>query len=197
MNPSRSERVLQEWDTVTQHVPRPDIPPEPRASGGWVGFTVATIVGVAVIFVLGVLTRPAVPSVGTRASETPQDTWGPLAVAPASDSFGEALASGTLQLTDTCAFLEQRNGEHLVLVWPSDRTTWDPIERSVTLTNSDGTAMTMRDDEQVTLGGAGGGSAEGGLSGEEWIRQNEWVEPPASSCLTDAWWEVGEAVPRS
>ncbi len=39
------------------------------------------------------------------------------------------------------------------LVWPAERTTWEPDQRATTLENLDGSTLTMHDADRVNLGG--------------------------------------------
>jgi hypothetical protein len=124
---------------------------------------------------------------------SPLDTWGPLAVIPPQDGSDTLRAEGTLRIADPCVFLESR-GELTLLYWPADRATWSEESRAITFENFDGSVVTVGDGDHVVLGGSGGDAAseaEGGISGEEWVRRIEWDAPPASSCSLDSWWVVG------
>jgi hypothetical protein len=131
-------------------------------------------------------------SFGPGAPESSTSAWGPLAVVPPSSGVMEALTAGTLRITDACVFLEEPGGNIALLVWPADRTAWNAEEQAITLENLDGSAVTLRDGDPVSLGGGGDSVAESGVSGEEWVRQTDWVAPPAPSCPIDAHWYVGE-----
>jgi hypothetical protein len=111
----------------------------------------------------------------------PSGDWGPLSVVPASNVVMEALATGTLRITDECVVLEGAGGGIELLVWPVDRTSWDARARMITLRNLDGRTSTFRDGDQVQLGGGGG------------VRATDWIAPPAPSCPIDYWY-VGEAL---
>jgi hypothetical protein len=71
---------------------------------------------------------------------------------------------------DSQLSLEEAGNDLLLLVWPADRTTWNGEEHAVTLENLDGSAVTLRDGDRVSLGGGGDSVAESGVSGEEWVR---------------------------
>lgn len=118
-------------------------------------------------------------------------TWGPLAVSAPQDGADTMRAEGTLRITDTCVYLERPPAELTLLSWPANRTTWSEESRAITFENFDGSTVTVIDGDQVVLGGSGGGDAEGGISGEEFVKQMDWVSPPASSCTVDRWWGVG------
>lgn len=155
-----------------------------------------TLVGgtVGVIGGLTVFAVAAKVGIVGRGSPRAAETWGPLAVVPPSGGVDEALATGTLHITDTCVFLEEAGDDLSVLIWPADRTTWDPDQRAITLKNLDGSTLSMRDGDRVRLGGGGDSVTESGVSGQEWVARTEWVAPPASSCPMDARWFVGEVV---
>lgn len=117
------------------------------------------------------------------------EEWGPLAVVAGSGSGGEALAHGTLQVTDHCVLLDE-SGEDVLLLWPADRTSWDPDTRTVTFEKDDGEAVPVGDGDEVRLGRGGSSIDEGGPSDEEFLAAVEWESEPAESCLTDARWGV-------
>ena len=135
------------------------------------------------------------PSSSPRdASDSPADTWGPLAVLPPQDGMDTLRAEGTLRITDACVYLGWPPGELTLLFWHADQVTWNEEARAITFENFDGSVVTVGDGDHVVLGGSGGGSdseAEGGISGEEFVRRMDWVAPPASSCSLDRWWGVG------
>lgn len=121
------------------------------------------------------------------------DEWGPLAVT-ASTGGDLALTHGTLRIGDSCVLLEQAQNELTMLVWPADRTSWDPTTRSITFANLDGRRVTLTDGETVSFGGGGDSTEEGGVSGEAWRDGMDWVSPPGESCPLDSRWSVGEVV---
>lgn len=102
-------------------------------------------------------------------------------------------AEGPLRITDTCVYLEA-HGQVFLLFWHADQVTWNEGSRTITFENfpwnDDGRIVTLRDGDEVVIGGSGGGD-EGGESGEEFVSRMEWVSPPASSCSLDLWWSVG------
>ncbi len=131
---------------------------------------------------------PVAPSV------LPVDTWGPLAVLPPRDGMNTLAAGGPLRITDTCVYLEA-HGQVYLLLWHADQVTWNEESRTITFENfpwsDDGRIVTLRDGDQVVVGGSGSGDDEGGESSEEFVSRMEWVAPPASSCTLDPWWSVG------
>lgn len=120
--------------------------------------------------------------------------WGRLAVVPPAQGSGDALNTGTLRITEACVVLETAGGETELLVWPADRTRWDPTAGAIGFTNADGTEVTLRDGELVSFGGGGDGTAESGVSGEEWVARVDWVARPDPSCPMEIRWWVNEVV---
>lgn len=132
------------------------------------------------------------PSADAGAAPDAAD-WGPLAVVETGSGDREALISGTLQIDESCALLDER-GNPVLLVWPAERTTWDADARTVTLTTSDGGTVMLRDGSETSFGGGGSDVAEGGPAAEEFLASTEWVSPPDPGCVTDSRWFVTEAV---
>jgi hypothetical protein len=115
--------------------------------------------------------------------------WGPLAVVQLTGDT--ARTEGTLRVTEECVFIEEQ-GEAVILVWPADRTAWDPAARAISFRRRDDQVVTLRSGESFALGGGGSSEAEDGLSGEEWASSVEWIAPPAPSCLTETRWFVSD-----
>jgi hypothetical protein len=92
----------------------------------------------------------------------------------------DARNVGILRITDRCTFLE-RDGERKLLVWPADRTRWNPGDRSIAFETRAGQVAIMRDGDEVVLGG-GASTA-----------QLNWVVGPAAECLLGIRWEVSDA----
>jgi hypothetical protein len=113
----------------------------------------------------------------------PAAPWGPLAVTPGSGAVMEALAVGTLRITDACVFLEHPDGGTTLLAWPDDRTSWLPDDRAIVLTNLDDRAATFHDGDEVSIGGGAGAAS---------VEAVEWVAPPSPTCRGDVIWFVGE-----
>ena len=118
------------------------------------------------------------------------DRWGPLAVANAQGG-GDALIHGTIEIRDDCVLLDEQ-GEEVLLVWPADRTRWDPASGSITVEDFDGTQNTFSDASQVVMGGGGSSLIEGGQNSEEWVSSIDWVRRPSDNCLRDTRWFVTE-----
>jgi hypothetical protein len=130
------------------------------------------------------------PSVVLTASPAPGSTWGPLAVVPPQDGADTARTEGTLRITDACVFLVTTGGP-VLLVWPADRTTWNPQARTVAFANFDGSTVTVGDGTTVVLGGGGDNDDESGTTTEAWLARTQWVARPAASCPLDSRWWVG------
>ena len=133
---------------------------------------------------------PAVVSASPDPSASPGDPWGPLAVIPPQDGADTARTEGRLRITDACVFLDSPGGV-VLLFWPSDRTTWRPEPPAITFANFDGSIVTVRDRDQVALGGSGHSAADSGVAGKDWVARMAWVARPSLSCSLDRWWVVG------
>lgn len=135
------------------------------------------------------VSRSASPS---EASASPPIPWGPLAVLPAQDGMDTLGLAGPLRITDTCVYLEA-HGLVYLLFWHAGQVTWNEESRTITFENfpavDDGRIVTLRDGDEVVIGGSGGGGE--GESGEEFVSRVDWVSPPASSCSLDQWWSAG------
>ncbi|MBA2373621.1 MAG: hypothetical protein H0V74_05405 [Chloroflexi bacterium] len=215
MNNSPTDRILTDWDRISRQAQRPS---PPHRAAVTTALPVSMIASAAVLAVvvaastwLGLPRGGGSPgggspgagasgagSPGPGASVSPAVStagpWGTLAVVPPSNGVMEALAAGTLRITESCVFLEEAGDDLLLLVWPADRTTWSADPPGVTIRNLDGTSVTLRDGDRISLGGGGDSLAEGGVSGVEWVRKTVWVAPPALTCPLDARWFVGEVV---
>lgn len=109
--------------------------------------------------------------------------WGPLAVVARTGD--DARTEGTLRITEECVFIDS-GGETSLLVWPADRTVWDPALRTVSFTRPTGEVIALRSGQVVALGG---GSSTKARDGEV-----DWIAPPAPECLTDARWFVSDVL---
>lgn len=205
MKNSPTDRILSDWDRISRQAQRPSPPHRAAVTTALPVSMIASAAVLAVVVAVGTwlgLPRgdgsPGGGSPGAGASVSPAVStagpWGPLAVVPPSNGVMEALAAGTLRITESCVFLEEAGDDLLLLVWPADRTTWSADPPGVTIRNLDGTSVTLRDGDRISLGGGGDSLAEGGVSGVEWVRRTVWVAPPALTCPLDARWFVGEVV---
>jgi hypothetical protein len=150
------------------------------------------LVPIAAAAVLAVLVGQALLE-GRAPGPGASRAWGPLAVV--SQTGGdEALNTGTLRITETCVVLETAGGESELLVWPADRTRWDASAGTIGFTNADGIGLSLHDRQLVSLGGGGDGTAESGVSGEEWMARVDWVAPPDLSCPLEIRWWVNDVV---
>jgi hypothetical protein len=80
----------------------------------------------------------------------------------------------------------------MLLVWPSDRTTWDATTGEVSFRRPDGHITSVRNGQDVVLGGGGSSEAEDGPSDEEWIGQLDWLASPAPDCMVETRWLVSD-----
>lgn len=132
---------------------------------------------------------------GTATDGSADDTWGPLAVLSGPPSDDEALIAGSLQIGEDCVTLEEVGGEMVLLVWPSDGTSWNPESKVIEYSDGDRTIELSHGDE-VAFGGGGDSVAEGGLSTPEWIGSVDgWASEPERSCPARARWFVGGLLP--
>jgi hypothetical protein len=111
------------------------------------------------------------------------------------DTGDQALLTGMLRVTETCVFMEA-GGEPMVLVWHAPRTGWKAETREITFQNRDGTAFSFRDGIQVSFGGGGDSTAEGGVSPEDWLASIDWVSAPDPDCPLEVRWFVNEVALR-
>lgn len=116
--------------------------------------------------------------------------WGPLAVVGPQDGSDGAQTLGTLIITETCVGLLTRSGETL-LVWPSNRTTWEAGSKAVMFTNVDGATTRVRDGHRVSVGGSGDSNGDSGTTSAEWVAGIPWIQAPDASCPLERRWWVG------
>lgn len=126
---------------------------------------------IVVVFVAGGLVACAAPR------------WGPLAVVRSTGD--DARTEGTLRITEECVFIESQ-GEIALLVWPADRTAWDPVARRVSFRRSNGQLVAMQSGAAVALGGGGSSAARDS--------HVDWIASPAPSCLTRGRWFVSDVL---
>jgi hypothetical protein len=112
---------------------------------------------------------------------------GPLALLAPSAGGDTARTEGALEVSPECVLLHA-GSDVTLLLWPSDRTRWDGITRSITLTNRDGSDVTVRDGTAMVVGGSGDSLAEMGLTAEAWLARMPWVVRPHPSCRVEAYW---------
>jgi len=104
--------------------------------------------------------------------------WGPLAVeGPIDGGATAALGGGELEIGDACVRIEGRDA---LLVWPSDRTSWDADSQTILFEDADNGRgqMELTNGTRVALGGAG--SRDFGPR-----REVDWVNPPSEECRAD------------
>ncbi len=194
MDRRRSAQILSEWDRLTAAAPRP-VAPRPAASTTTLAaYALASVMVVAVALAatsLWASFRQDEGGSGRGPLASASAAWGPLAIVPAPQAVAEAQTTGILRITESCALLEEPEGALALLIWPANRTTWVVEEGAIRFTNLDNSTVTLRDGERVSLGGGGSSLAEGGIPGDEFVRQTEWVSPPSPSCPNDVRWSVG------
>lgn len=168
----------------------------PRAGAAWRAAPVSALLVLMVTVGVAWLIRGGDGGQGVDGSvpDLPAPTpWGPLAVVAGDGSGDLALIEGILKVSDECVLLHER-GEDVLLVWPADRTSWDPDTKTINYESTDGAATTLRDGDLVTFGGGGSSVNEDGIGDEEFIASVDWVAEPAPSCVVDTRWFVGDLV---
>lgn len=84
----------------------------------------------------------------------------------------------------------------MLLIWPADRATWNVADRSISLRNTDGTTVTLRDGDVVSVGGGVEGEADPSGTGRDWTAGTDWVSAPGPSCPVEIGWYVGSVEVR-
>ena len=154
----------------------------PRAAFAFRNRLIAWTVGMDMRRTLIAAALTAIVTTGCAGSE-----WGPLAVVEATGDM--ARTEGTLRIVDGCLLLES-DGEHLLLVWPADRTRWNAIDRAISFTTLAGEDVTIESGQAVVLTGGGSSVEE---DGPGWAADIDWVQAPHDACLTDGAWFVNDA----
>lgn len=107
----------------------------------------------------------------------------------------KALIAGSLHIGENCVTLEEGADEMVLLVWPSEGTTWNSQSRVIEYSDGDRT-VELSHGEEVSFGGGGDSVAEGGLTASEWIDSVDgWASSPDPSCPADVRWFVGGLPP--
>ena len=124
------------------------------------------------------------------------DPWGPLAVLEGAPSGDEALIAGSLHIGEHCVTLDEGADEPTVLlVWPSEGTTWNSQSRVIEYTDGDRT-VELSDGDEVAFAGGGDSTEEGGVTATAWIGSLDgWASEPDPSCPADVRWFVGGLPP--
>lgn len=81
-------------------------------------------------------------NVGQLSSGSPEEVWGSLAVVSGGDGSDAALIAGTIPVGGGCVLLDEQ-GSDVLLVWPSDRTSWDPVNEVVSFESLQGTTVEL------------------------------------------------------
>jgi len=126
-------------------------------------------------------------------AERPDSLWGPLAVVSGGEGSDDALIFGTIHVGDGCVLLNEQ-GDDVLLVWPSDKTSWNPATEVVSFDTRRGTTLELHEGDTVSLGGGGTSVAEGGLSAAEFLASVDWVSEPDPSCVPEIRWFVGDVI---
>ena len=122
----------------------------------------------------------------------PAAATGPLAVRVVGIGGELAGMTGTLRITDKCVFVQTTSVGRVLIAWPANSTSWDAADRSITFINRDGSVVTLRDREFITMTGGGDRKAESGISPQDWVASTDWLATPDSSCVFSAWWTPNE-----
>ena len=118
------------------------------------------------------------------------------AVVPPQEGSDTGRIEGRLVITDSCVYVDA-SGERTFLYWPADRTTWDGPSRSIAFANHTGPTITVREGDEVVLGGGGDRRSESGRTDSQWLSQVTWVVRPNASCSLASRWGVGAVLPPS
>jgi len=103
------------------------------------------------------------------------------------------LATGAIRITEDCVTLSVGDASFLI-VWPSDRTSWNASRRSVIFANRDAFVEVV-DGQRVGLGG-GGTDGRAHRFGAGWVEATQWINKPHSTCPTDDPYWVNEVQVR-
>lgn len=103
-------------------------------------------------------------------TSSPLATWDPSG----STTFTTAtVGTGTLNITDTCVWLEvEGTNERILLVWP-EPTSWNAETSEITFVNQQGESINLKNGDTLTPGGAE----------STWNRP--FVVPPNPACEAD------------
>jgi len=111
--------------------------------------------------------------------------YGPLAVLHAAGGFEARGGVGTIDLGDDCVTLTNEAGLELLLIWHQHEEgwviDWNEKEREIKFSEPGEPAVTIRDGDIITVGGAS-------LIGDVPVEQElEWLAPPHESCTGEQW----------
>lgn len=127
-------------------------------------------------------------STGVRGSE-----WGPLAVIESTGGGDDALITGTIEITDACAFIND-GGQRTLLVWPDSRVDWLASRNAIQFLSGSGNRVTLESQDLVTFSGGGSSDGEGGMSREEFLQSTDWLARPPSECVVGSRWFIADVV---
>ena len=120
-----------------------------------------------------------------RQALVPAPEAGPLALIEPTVGTSDSRSPGKLEITDDCVRLISPDGSGSIVIWWSGSVTWDPINRSIVVTNPAGDVVSLRNGDGVALGGAGGPAATIESAGS-------WVRRPAEACTDSEWFIATE-----
>jgi len=111
--------------------------------------------------------------------------YGPLAVLHAAGGLEARGGIGPIDIGDDCVTLTNEAGQELLLVWHQHEEGWEvgwnEDEREIRFSAPGDPAVTIRDGEVITVGGA---SLVGDMPVE---RDLDWLAPPHESCTGEQW----------
>jgi hypothetical protein len=110
----------------------------------------------------------------------PEEIWGPLAVVENAGGM-EALTEGIVRIDQDCAYLDH-GPEKTLLVWPANRTRWQP-PGSIVFERLDGERLVIENGHQYAFGGGSKPVVD-------------WVNKPNLSCPEAPWLISDVALPN-
>lgn len=120
--------------------------------------------------------------VGPWASGT---DWGPLAVIDGGQNLEDALVGGVLAIDEDCVAVGvPGHDEVTTLAWPSEATTWNDDDSTITYETGAGDVV-LSDGDEVSFGG-GFKDADADVDADV-----EWIVEPRDSCGTGGAFYVG------
>lgn len=121
-----------------------------------------------------------------RQALAPMPPTGPLALVEPQIGTSDALTSGELEITDDCVRIVFPDGTRSLVIWLRGSVAWGGADRSIAVSNPDGSELTLRSGDDVAIGGAGGPAATLDSAGS-------WVRRPAETCEAPEWFLAVDA----
>lgn len=105
--------------------------------------------------------------------------WGPLTVLEGPPSVAEAVVSGTVTISDDCVTIKLASDEQLLLVWPSEGTSWDH--------RTGGALFRAGESEVRVIDGNRASFTGGALTDPGTVSSSErrWVVRPREACPSE------------